>query len=169
MLCRQCNVSATYAMGHCPAGHCPPLPAPQRVLPPENCPHSHLWQSCHGNKGNAGQCVNHLLPTCPLVYLANQNHNTAELNLPCHSNNIAIAYSAIPHPIVHFQNLPITKFTSSRCFTTVAHIFHSLLSLPSFCPAKQWWLVQCAISDGMPAALFPSVTAAATGANLLIC
>ena len=60
--------------------------------------------------------------------------------------------------------LPILQeCPSSRCFTTVAHIFPSLLSRLSFCSAKQWWLLQSAISDRMPAALFPSVSAAATG------
>ena len=102
-------------------------------------------------------CFQHSKPKCRLGLDLSQNITPPRA--PCGANNVL---TAAPHPIVHFQNLPITNFTSSRCFTTVAHIFPSLLSLPSFCPAKQWWLLQSAISDRMPAALFPSVSGAAT-------
>ena len=154
-------------MGHCPAR--PPLPPPHRVPAAENCPHSHLWQSCRVNNGNAGQCVNHLLPTCPLVYLANQNHNTAELNLPCHSNSTAIAYSAIPHPIVHFQTYQLPTLPEAGALL----LLHT--SSPAYSPCSAFAqlnsggcfslqsLTGCQLHCSQVSVLLPP------GANLLIC
>ena len=117
-LCWVGNGCATYAMGHCP--HRP------TSCHPSSC--SGCWQLCSFSfMAKFSATMAKLVSVAHLSCLLSKpkSHDRPQL-----TNTIAIQYSALPHPIVLFQNLPITNFTSSRCHTNTSPPTPS--SLPAF-------------------------------------